>query len=98
MIIPLTVPSLDENFFLVDALNFNLEKNPNQPFFVYSDFETLEIKTVTHLEFGRAAHRVAHLVRPGRGGVDGQVVALILHADTILYQALTAGLMVAGHI
>ncbi|KAG6878149.1 hypothetical protein C0993_011567 [Termitomyces sp. T159_Od127] len=91
------IPILDENISVSDAIQFNMAHNAAQPLYVFADSSAPSgIKTITHLEFGRAAHRVAHLLRPNRNGVDGEVVALILQADTVLYQALVAGLIVAG--
>jgi len=48
------------------------------------------------LEFGRACHRVAQAVRPNRAGPEGKIVALIANTDTILYQALIAGMVRVG--
>ncbi|RDB20302.1 Non-canonical non-ribosomal peptide synthetase FUB8 [Hypsizygus marmoreus] len=90
-------PPLEKNLTIPEAIDFNLQHNAGQPFFTFSDQETSEgVTVITHLEFGRAAHRIAHMLRPGRSGSDGQVVAFIALADTILYQAITAGLIVAG--
>lgn len=51
---------------------------------------------ISFLEFGQAAHCASHLLRPGRAGSDGAVVAIIANIDTLLYQAIVAGLMRAG--
>lgn len=94
---PPILPILHENFSIHDALQFNMAHNAAQPLYTFADSSVPSgIKVITHFEFGRAAHRVAHLLRPNRNGVDGEVVALILRADTVLYQALVAGLIVAG--
>ncbi|KAG6885392.1 putative NRPS-like protein biosynthetic cluster [Termitomyces sp. T159_Od127] len=91
------VPTLDENLFLPDAIEFNITNNPALPFYTFADSSVLNgTKTITHLEFGRAAHRVAHILRPNRNGAEGEVVALLLQADTVLYHAIVAGLIVAG--
>ncbi|KAG6902725.1 hypothetical protein C0995_012389 [Termitomyces sp. Mi166 len=91
------IPALVETFLISDALEFNMAHNAAQPFYIFADSSAPSgTRTITHLEFGRAAHRAAHLLRPNRHGVDGEVVALILHADTVLYQATVAGLIVAG--
>ena len=93
------LPFLNEDLFVVDAIAFNMEYNATQPFYTFVDFDASgRTKTITHLEFGRAAHRVAHLLRPNRHGVDGKVVALLLQADTVLYHAIVAGLIVAGYV
>ncbi|RDB20216.1 Non-canonical non-ribosomal peptide synthetase FUB8 [Hypsizygus marmoreus] len=79
-----------------DAINFNLQHNSEQPFFTFADSDLSRITTITHLQFGKAAHRAAHILRPNRTGDEGQVVALVALADSVLYQTIFAGLMVAG--
>ncbi|KAJ6514497.1 putative aminoadipate reductase [Mycena vitilis] len=51
---------------------------------------------ITHFEFARAAHRVAHLLRPQRAGSDGQVVAIVALTDVLVYQTIVAGCVKAG--
>ncbi|KAG6916589.1 putative NRPS-like protein biosynthetic cluster [Tephrocybe rancida] len=88
-------PPMDKNAFLPDVIDFNIKNNPEQPFYIYAESEE-SIKTITHLEFGRGIHRVAHALRPCRSGTNGEVVAILALADTILYNAVVAGLIVAG--
>lgn len=91
------VPTLKEDLFIYDAIQFNMAHNAAQPLYTFADSSAPRgINVITHLEFGRAAHRVAHILRPDRNGVDGEVVALVLQADTVMYHALVAGLIVAG--
>lgn len=91
------IPTLHESFLLPDAIEFNIANNASQPFCTFADSSaTCGTKTITHLEFGRAAHRVAHILRPNRNGAEGEVVALLLQTDTVLYHAVVAGLIVAG--
>ena len=54
------------------------------------------VTEITFLEFGRAAHRIAHALRPRRTGDDGEVVILIANTDTILHQVVFAGMSIAG--
>ncbi|KAG6859380.1 hypothetical protein C0995_009114 [Termitomyces sp. Mi166 len=66
-----------EGLFIPDAIDFNIKNNPEQPFFTFADPKApTGLQVITHLEFGRAAHRVAHALRPNRAGEDGQVVAI----------------------
>ncbi|ESK84561.1 nonribosomal peptide synthetase [Moniliophthora roreri MCA 2997] len=54
---------------------------------------------ITYLEFGRAVHRAAHFVRPSpssEDGRDGEVVALLAHSDTLVYDTVIIGLMTAN--
>ena len=45
-----------------------------------------------------ASHRVAHILRPNRDGPDGEVIALLLNTDTILYNTVVLGLLRAGFV
>lgn len=87
-------PPLDSSLLLHDLVNFHMQNNPTFPMYVYAeDHGTTEISL---LEFGRAAHRIAHVLRPGRKGDGRQVVMIIANCDTILYQAIHVALCVAG--
>lgn len=57
-----------------------------------------KIDSVSYFEFAKATHRVAHLARPGRKGKDGEVAAVLLHCDTIVYITAILGMMRAGFI
>ncbi|KAJ7470082.1 hypothetical protein B0H11DRAFT_2434130 [Mycena galericulata] len=81
-----------------DVVALNSDRNPSGSFYVYADPESSEIVTITHMEFGRATHRAANLLRPVREGPDGQVVALLALSDTVLYHAVLVGLMTANFI
>ncbi|KAJ7617794.1 hypothetical protein FB45DRAFT_932692 [Roridomyces roridus] len=74
----------------------NLARCPLDPCYVYA--ESNDVVTITHLEFGRATHRAAHLLRPNREGKDGKVVAIIAESDTMVYNAIFVGLMTANLI
>ncbi|KAF8839601.1 putative aminoadipate reductase [Paxillus ammoniavirescens] len=91
------VPPLDCSLLFSDLINFHMQNNPTFPIFAYTDDQAPNgIMEVTFLEFGRAAHRMAHVLRPARQGDEGQVVMLIAHTDTILYHAALAGMSIAG--
>ncbi|KAG9309638.1 putative aminoadipate reductase [Chiua virens] len=67
--------------------------------FVYADADAPDTLTeISFLEFGRAAHRIAHALRPSRRGQDGDVVMIIANTDTILHHAVAMGLSIAGWI
>ena len=53
---------------------------------------------VTWRHFAQATHRIAHVLRPGRAGSEGEVVAVLAHCDSVLYNALLAGIIRAGYI
>ncbi|KAF9228211.1 acetyl-CoA synthetase-like protein [Gyrodon lividus] len=89
-------PPLDGSLFLTDMVEFNAKHNTTRPFYTFYDERTSDIRSISHLEFYRASQRIAHAVRPSRQGPDNEVVAMIAYSDTILYQALTMGLIYAG--
>ncbi|KAF8871770.1 putative aminoadipate reductase [Infundibulicybe gibba] len=84
--------------WIPEAIAFNLDRNAEKPFFVFAQesSELQPVTTITHLEFSRAAHRIAHFIRPRRLGPDGEVVACMALTDSIAYQAVTAGIILAG--
>ncbi|KAJ6509744.1 putative aminoadipate reductase [Mycena vulgaris] len=81
-----------------DVVDFNCKTNPSGPFYVYAKPESSEIVTITHLEFSRASHRAANILRPNGEGPAGQVVALVALSDTVLYHAVLVGLITANFI
>ncbi|KAG6843649.1 hypothetical protein H0H87_002019 [Tephrocybe sp. NHM501043] len=89
-------PVIDDTLLLSDVVDFNMKNNPTQPFFVYYANPEDGVQIITHLEFGRATNRVAHAVRPPSTGRDGDIVAILAHTDTILYQTIVVGVILAG--
>ncbi|KIJ59312.1 hypothetical protein HYDPIDRAFT_33310 [Hydnomerulius pinastri MD-312] len=88
---------LDCSLLLSDLINFNMEKNASISIYVYANDNIPGSTTdITFFEFGRAAHRVAHALRPARQGKEGQVVMLIANTDTLLHHAVVAGMSIAG--
>ncbi|KAG6883312.1 hypothetical protein C0993_006871 [Termitomyces sp. T159_Od127] len=88
-------PPLDGSVTIPESIDFNWQHNADFPIFAYTD-DSNKVTEITFLEFGRACHRVSHLVRPGRTGPDHEIVTVIALADTIVYQAVIVGLMIAG--
>ncbi|KIJ64886.1 hypothetical protein HYDPIDRAFT_132077 [Hydnomerulius pinastri MD-312] len=95
MVKGLQYPPVDGSLLHTDILEFNATNNPDATFFIFPDGSGGLCK-VSHLEFYRASHRAAHLVR-GRFK-EGQVVAVIARIDTVLQHALTMGMIIAGVI
>ena len=84
---------------LPQLLRLHYERDAEQTIYVYTEDENPNLLCeIKYLEFVRASHRAAHIVRPRRAGQDGQVVAVAALMDTVAYLALTAGLMEAGLI
>lgn len=90
------IPPVDGSVTLPELLDFHCKHNADLPMYIFPNEGSLEATTISFLEFGRACHRAASILRPGRGGPDKQVVAVIALSDTILYQAIVMGLMRAG--
>ncbi|KAF8547028.1 acetyl-CoA synthetase-like protein, partial [Imleria badia] len=92
------LPPFDYSLPFHELFSFRIQNNPTLPMFVYADDKASDHHTteITFLEFGRAAHRIAHALRPERGGDEGQVVMLIANCDTIFFQAVVAGMFIAG--
>ncbi|KAG0691850.1 putative aminoadipate reductase [Suillus ampliporus] len=91
-----TYPPLDGSLFLPQLLEFNAQHNSDVTFFVYDKPESNELVSISHLDFYQACHRAAQEIRPGRAGVDKEIVAVIGNADTLLYQTVFMGIIFAG--
>ncbi|EIW80241.1 acetyl-CoA synthetase-like protein [Coniophora puteana RWD-64-598 SS2] len=90
-------PPLDHSLLLYEVVDFHIDNNPTVPIYVYPDDQSPDgVTHISFLEFGRAVHRAAHILRPGREGPEGEVIALIANVDTLLYQAIVVGMMKAG--
>ncbi|KAF8054252.1 putative aminoadipate reductase [Lyophyllum atratum] len=90
------LPPVDGSITIPESIDFHWNHNADLSIFAFNRDGTDDVTEITYLEFGRACHRVAHHVRPGRAGPDGEVVAFIALTDTIMYQAITVGLITAG--
>ncbi|KAG9308660.1 putative aminoadipate reductase [Chiua virens] len=90
-------PPLDGSLFLQEMIEFNATHNPSRTFYTFYDERINGLRHVSHLEFYRACQRIAHVVRPNGQGPTNAVIAIISNCDTILYQALTMGVIFAGH-
>ena len=88
-------PPLDGSLFLPELLEFNAQHNSDVTFFVYDIPESDHLVSISHLDFYQACHRAAQQIRSGRAG-DKEVVALIANSDTLLYQTMFMGIMLAG--
>ncbi|KAI4521212.1 acetyl-CoA synthetase-like protein [Schizophyllum commune Loenen D] len=86
---------LEDNLPLADVVDFHLEHNPDKTCYACAEPDGT-LREITYREFGRAVHRAAHALRPAQQGADGAVVAIIALSDTVLYHAITIGLMKAG--
>ncbi|KAG6835264.1 hypothetical protein H0H93_003306, partial [Arthromyces matolae] len=62
---PRALPALDGSVTIPESLDFHWQHNANLPMFVYINEGSDQISKISYLEFGRACHRAAHLIRPG---------------------------------
>ena len=95
-----SLPPLDGTLpTLPDLADFHAKHNPDRPWFVFPSRDTPEqLVTITYRDMVQASHRVAHILRPNREGLDREVVAVLLHTDTLLYNAVVLGLLRAGFV
>lgn len=88
-------PPMDGTVRPACLIDFHLEHNPTHTAYVYSEGPGSLVE-ISFLEFGRAAHRAAHILRPAISGPENEVVAFIANVDVLLYQTLVAGMLRAG--
>ncbi|KAJ3555784.1 hypothetical protein NM688_g2384 [Phlebia brevispora] len=93
-------PPLDGSLNLLPGLvDWQAEHNPDRPWAIFPTPDSQATTSVSFAEFAKASHRVAHAARPitqRADGRDGEVVAVLLQTDSILYIAVLAGLLRAG--
>lgn len=92
------LPPLDGSLTLTPGLvDFHAEHNANLPWAVFpSRNDPSQLESVSFAELAKATHRIAHRVRPNKQGPSGEVVALLIHCDALLYAALMHGFVRAG--
>ena len=94
------LPPLDGSLpTLPDVADFCAKHNPDHPWFLFPSKDAPDgIQSILFAQMTEASHRVAHLLRPGREGIEGEVIALLLNTDSVLYTVTLLGLMRAGFI
>ena len=92
------LPPLDGSLNVLPGfVDFHAEHNPFDPWVKFpSRSEAGKVDCLTFQDFAEATHRVAHAMRPVGTGRNGEVVAIVINCDAILYLALLAGLIRAG--
>ncbi|KAJ6594686.1 acetyl-CoA synthetase-like protein [Mycena capillaripes] len=88
-------PPLDVSLNLDERIDLHITHETRSAAYCFTDAEG-HITEISHFEFCRAAHRLAHLFRPQRRGPEGQVVAIVALTDALIYQTLVAGCIKAG--
>ncbi|KAF8154567.1 hypothetical protein B0H34DRAFT_661311 [Crassisporium funariophilum] len=92
------LPPLDGSVTLPESIDFHTKYNPYKPMFTFHEDGSSTIAEITFVEFGRACDRVAHRLRPQRSGSEGEIVAVVALSDTLLYHAVSIGMMRGGLI
>ncbi|KAJ7731262.1 acetyl-CoA synthetase-like protein [Mycena metata] len=88
-------PPVDCSLNLEEIINLHIARENRSVAYVFAN-EDREITEITHLEFARAANRVAHILRPQRRGPEREVLAIIALTDVLIYQTIVAGCFIAG--
>ncbi|KAF8215565.1 acetyl-CoA synthetase-like protein [Mycena galopus ATCC 62051] len=89
------LPPLDCSLNLGQIIDLHIAQENRSPAYAFAD-EQGDMTEISHFEFARAAHRVAHIIRPQRRGPDGQVLAIVALTDVLIYQTIVAGCIIAG--
>ncbi|KAJ7696821.1 acetyl-CoA synthetase-like protein [Mycena rosella] len=89
------LPPLDCSLNISEIIDLHIAHENHCAAYAFAD-DAGHITEISHFEFSRAAHRVAHLLRPQRRGPEGQVLAIAGLADVLLYQTIVAGCIKAG--
>ena len=94
------LPPLDGSLpSVLEFADFHAAHNPTLPWFIFPSRDAPDsTSSITFHEMNQASHRAAHMFRPGRQGPDGEVVALVLNTDIVLYITVLLGLFRAGLI
>ncbi|KAF7798276.1 hypothetical protein EIP86_009494 [Pleurotus ostreatoroseus] len=89
------MPPLDGSITVLPGfIDFQATNNPNRTCVKFPSSDG--VSNISYQEFANATHRVAHALRPGRRGEEGEMVALVIHTDALFYMALLAGMSRAG--
>ncbi|TCD65176.1 putative NRPS-like protein biosynthetic cluster [Steccherinum ochraceum] len=87
-------PPLDGSVRVIPGfVDFNAEHNPGSPCFGFPSRVDPNAETyISQAEYAQASHRAARILRPERRGDDGEVVAVLINADALVYGALINGM------
>ncbi|EKM52305.1 uncharacterized protein PHACADRAFT_260612 [Phanerochaete carnosa HHB-10118-sp] len=90
-------PPLDGSISVIPGfIDFQAQNNGERPWVVFPAGTPVE--SVSYAQYSEATQRVAWALRPDGTRANGEIVAVIVHCDTILYLALLSGLVRAGFI
>ncbi|KAJ7785171.1 putative aminoadipate reductase [Mycena maculata] len=89
------LPPLDCSLNVSEIIDFHILQGNRTAAFAFAQADG-QMTEISCFEFGRAAHRIAHLLRPQRRGPEGQVLAIVALTDVLIYQTIVAGCIKAG--
>ncbi|KAJ7761183.1 putative aminoadipate reductase [Mycena maculata] len=89
------LPPLDCSLNVSEIIDFHISQGNRTAAYAFAEADG-HITEISRFEFGRAANRVAHLLRPQRRGPEGQVLAIVALTDVLIYQTIVAGCIKAG--
>lgn len=90
-------PPLDGSISVLPGfVDFHAAHNPDRPFAVFPPSPDLSVSAVSFAEFAQATHRVARALQPDGHARSGEVVAILVNCDALLYVALIVGAVRAG--
>jgi acyl-CoA synthetase (AMP-forming)/AMP-acid ligase II len=94
-----TLPPLDGSITVLPGfVDFYARYNPDCEWTRLAADGDGPVTSLSFREFADATHRIARIFRPDGVHVIGEVVAVLIHCDTILYLALLVGLVRAGFV
>ena len=79
-------------------VDFHVKHNPDHEWARLAPEDKGPVIGLTFREFADATHRVARAFRPDGTRANGEVIAVLIHCDAILYLALLVGLVRAGFV
>ena len=93
------MPPIDGSLsVLVGFTDFHAKHNPTSDWIKLTPDGDTPGMSLTFTELADATHRVARHFRPDGTRANGELVAIVIHCDTILYLALVIGLVRAGFV
>ena len=92
-------PPLDGSIpALPGFVDFHVKHNPTREWVRLAPDGDSPARSLTFTELADATHRVARAFRPDGARTQGEVIAILIHCDTVLYLALIIGLVRAGFV
>lgn len=95
MIYTCQYPPLDVDITLLGLIDFHARNNPDLPWAVFPS-PAKNASSISFAELAKASHRIAQYVTSRRDDRAREVVAMLVHCDTVLYISILVGIIRAG--